>query len=80
MPIGSAGTVAGILARLAVADTTIGVAAAAVMGTEEEREGFGRELMLYVHLCLLHGHNSASHQGRVKGTIMAVFPVLPQRP
>src|SRR5262249_51133221 len=44
VPIGSAGTVAGILAGLAVAEKTIPVVAAAVMGTEQDREALAREL------------------------------------
>jgi D-cysteine desulfhydrase family pyridoxal phosphate-dependent enzyme len=44
VPIGSAGTVAGILAGLAVAEKTIPVVAAAVMGTAQDREALAREL------------------------------------
>jgi D-cysteine desulfhydrase family pyridoxal phosphate-dependent enzyme len=44
VPIGSAGTVAGILAGLAVAEQTIPVVAAAVMGAAQDREALAREL------------------------------------
>jgi D-cysteine desulfhydrase family pyridoxal phosphate-dependent enzyme len=44
VPIGSAGTVAGILAGLAVAGKTIPVVAAAVMGTAQDREALARGL------------------------------------
>jgi D-cysteine desulfhydrase family pyridoxal phosphate-dependent enzyme len=44
VPIGSAGTVAGILAGLAVAEKTIPVVAAAVMGAAPDREALAREL------------------------------------
>jgi L-cysteate sulfo-lyase len=44
VPIGSAGTVAGILAGLAVAEKTIPVVAAAVMGAAQDREALAREL------------------------------------
>jgi len=44
VPIGSAGTLAGILAGLALAGKTIPVVAAAVMGTAEDREALAREL------------------------------------
>jgi L-cysteate sulfo-lyase len=44
VPIGSAGTVAGILAGLAVAEKAIPVVAAAVMGTAQDREALAREL------------------------------------
>jgi D-cysteine desulfhydrase family pyridoxal phosphate-dependent enzyme len=44
VPVGSAGTVAGILAGLAVAEKTIPVVAAAVMGSSQDREALAREL------------------------------------
>jgi L-cysteate sulfo-lyase len=44
VPVGSAGTVAGILAGLAVAEKAIPVVAAAVMGTAQDREAIAREL------------------------------------
>jgi D-cysteine desulfhydrase family pyridoxal phosphate-dependent enzyme len=44
VPVGSAGTVAGILAGLAAAGKTIPVVAAAVMGTAQDREALAREL------------------------------------
>src|SRR5262249_36253482 len=44
VPIGSAGTVAGILAGLAVAEKAIPVVAAAVMGAAQDREARAREL------------------------------------
>jgi L-cysteate sulfo-lyase len=44
VPIGSAGTAAGILAGLAVAQKKIPVVAAAVMGTAQDREALAREL------------------------------------
>jgi 1-aminocyclopropane-1-carboxylate deaminase/D-cysteine desulfhydrase-like pyridoxal-dependent ACC family enzyme len=44
VPVGSAGRVAGILAGLAVAEKTIPVVAAAVMGTAQDREAIAHEL------------------------------------
>jgi D-cysteine desulfhydrase family pyridoxal phosphate-dependent enzyme len=44
VPIGSAGTVAGILAGLAVAEKTIPVVAAAVSGTAQEKDALARQL------------------------------------
>jgi D-cysteine desulfhydrase family pyridoxal phosphate-dependent enzyme len=44
VPIGSAGTVAGILAGLAVAEKTIPVVAAAVSGTAPEKDALARQL------------------------------------
>jgi D-cysteine desulfhydrase family pyridoxal phosphate-dependent enzyme len=44
VPIGSAGTVAGILAGLAVAEKKIPVVAAAVMGAAQDREAVARQL------------------------------------
>lgn len=44
VPVGSAGTVAGLLAGLVVAEMDIPVVAAAVMGTAKDREALTREL------------------------------------
>jgi D-cysteine desulfhydrase family pyridoxal phosphate-dependent enzyme len=44
VPVGSAGTVAGILAGLAVAEKAIPVVAAAVVGAAQDREALAREL------------------------------------
>ncbi len=43
VPVGSAGTVAGILAWLAVAENAIPVVGAAVLGTAQDREAIARE-------------------------------------
>jgi 1-aminocyclopropane-1-carboxylate deaminase/D-cysteine desulfhydrase-like pyridoxal-dependent ACC family enzyme len=44
VPVGSAGTVAGLLAGLVLAETEIPVVAAAVLGTARDREALTREL------------------------------------
>ena len=44
LPVGSAGTAAGILAGLAAAEVSIPVVGAAVMGAAQDREGVTREL------------------------------------
>ena len=62
VPIGSAGTVAGILAGLAVAEKTIPVVAAAVMGAAQDREALARELTQQV-LGLLGRQAEAACEG-----------------
>jgi L-cysteate sulfo-lyase len=62
VPIGSAGTVAGILAGLAVAEKTIPVVAAAVMGTAQDMETMARELTGQV-LVLLGQQTGAACDG-----------------
>jgi 1-aminocyclopropane-1-carboxylate deaminase/D-cysteine desulfhydrase-like pyridoxal-dependent ACC family enzyme len=62
VPIGSAGTVAGILAGLVVAEKTIPVVAAAVMGAAQDREALARELTRQV-LGLLGRQGEAAGEG-----------------
>jgi D-cysteine desulfhydrase family pyridoxal phosphate-dependent enzyme len=62
VPIGSAGTVAGILAGLAVAEEAIPVVAAAVMGTAQDREALAHELTRQV-LGLLDRQVEAACEG-----------------
>jgi D-cysteine desulfhydrase/L-cysteate sulfo-lyase len=45
VPVGSAGTLAGLLAGLVLAETEIPIVAAAVMGTAKDREALTRKLM-----------------------------------
>jgi L-cysteate sulfo-lyase len=64
VPVGSAGTVAGLLAGLVVAKTEIPVVAAAVMGTAKDREALIRELTRQV-LRLLGRPADAAPRGLV---------------
>jgi D-cysteine desulfhydrase family pyridoxal phosphate-dependent enzyme len=62
VPVGSAGTLAGLLAGLVLAKTEIPVVAAAVMGTAKDREALTRDLMRQV-LRLLGRQADAAPRG-----------------